>query len=93
MGNVLHVIFCYFIDTQEGVVRVERLIFFASQLLLHKGDANNVLPTAIAYCCVRDTGIVYRVPYRAVCTVIRWCTGVSFLPYTERLQESQTFTA
>ena len=42
MGNVLHVIFHYFIDTQAGVVRVERL-------LLHKGDMNNVLPTAITY--------------------------------------------
>ena len=41
MGNVLHVIFRYFIDTQARVVRVERL-------LLHKGVANNVLPTAIA---------------------------------------------
>ena len=40
MGNVLHVIFRYFIDTQAGVVHVERL-------LLHKGDANNVLPTAL----------------------------------------------
>ena len=56
MGNVLHVIFRYFIDTQAGVVLVEHL-------LLHKGDANNVLPTAIAYCCIRDTGIVYRVPW------------------------------
>ena len=37
MGNVLYVIFRYFIDTQAGVVRVGRL-------LLHKGDANNVLP-------------------------------------------------
>ena len=42
MGNVLHVIFCYFIDTQASVVRIERLV-------LHKGDANNVLSTAIAY--------------------------------------------
>ena len=42
MGNVLHVIFRYFIDTPTGVVRFERL-------LLHKGDANNVLPTAFAY--------------------------------------------
>ena len=42
MGNVLHVIFRYFINTQAGVVRVEHL-------LLHKGDANNVLPTIIAY--------------------------------------------
>ena len=37
-----YIIFRYFIDTQAGVVRVERL-------LLHKGDANNVLLTAIAY--------------------------------------------
>ena len=36
VGNVLHVIFCYFIDTQAGVVRVEHL-------LLHKVDVNNVL--------------------------------------------------
>ena len=42
MGNVLHVIFRYFIDTRVGVVRDECL-------LLHKGDANNVLPTAVAY--------------------------------------------
>ena len=41
MGNI-HIIFNYFIDTQAGVVRVERL-------LLHKGEANNVLPTAIVY--------------------------------------------
>ena len=69
MGDVLHVIFRYFIDTQAGVVRVECL-------LLHKGDANNVLPTTIAYCCVRDTGIVYHVPYRGVCIVIHRCTGI-----------------
>ena len=42
MRNVLHAIFCYDIDKQAGVVRVERL-------LLHNGDANNVLPTAVAY--------------------------------------------
>ena len=49
MGNVLHVIFCYFIDTQAGVVHVEHL-------LLQKGDVN-VFPTAIAL--YRDTDIVY----------------------------------
>ena len=48
MGNVLHVIFRYFINTQAGVVRVERV-------LLHKGDANNCLPLS-------HTDIVYRVP-------------------------------
>ena len=42
MGNVLLVIFLYFIETQVGVVRIECL-------LLHKGEANNVSPTAIAY--------------------------------------------
>ena len=50
MGNVLHVISCYFIDTQAGVVHVEHL-------LLQKGDVNNVFPTAIAL--YRDTDIVY----------------------------------
>ena len=49
MGNVLHVIFRNVIDTQVGVVRVARL-------LLHKGDANNVLPTAIAYRSVQRYG-------------------------------------
>ena len=34
MGNILHVIFHYFIDTQAREVRVEHL-------LLHKGEANN----------------------------------------------------
>ena len=71
MGNVLHVIFRYFIDTQAGVVRVECV-------LLHKGDTNNVLPTAIAL--YRDTDIVHHVPYRAVCIAIHRCTGVSFRP-------------
>ena len=42
MGNVLRVLFRCFIDIQSGVVRLERL-------LIHKSDANNVLPTAIAY--------------------------------------------
>ena len=42
MGNVLHVIFRYLIDTQADVVRVDRF-------LLHKDAAYNVLPTAIAY--------------------------------------------
>ena len=56
MGNVLHVIFRYFIDTQAGVVHVERLLF-------HKVDANNVLPTAIAYCSVP------RYRYCVSCTV------------------------
>ena len=55
MGNVLPVIF-YFIDKQAGVVRVERL-------LLHKGDSNNVLPTAIAYRSVP------RYEYCVSCTV------------------------
>ena len=41
MGNVPHVIFRYFIDTQTGVVSIKHL-------LLHKGDTNNVLPIA---CC------------------------------------------
>ena len=57
MGNVLHVIFHCFIDTQTGVVRVERLS-------LHKGDVNNVLPTAIAY------HIVPRYRYCVSCAVI-----------------------
>ena len=56
MGNVLHVIFRNVIDTQVGVVRVERL-------LIHKGDASNVLPTAIAY------RIVPRYEYCVSCTV------------------------
>ena len=43
-------------DTQAGVVRAERL-------LLQKGDANNVLPTAIAYCSVPRYG------YFVSCTV------------------------
>ena len=72
MGNVLHVIFHYFIETQVGVVRVECL-------LIHKGDANNVLPTAIAYRSVPRYG--YCVPYHAVCIEIHRCTGVSFRPY------------
>ena len=42
MWEMYYVIFHYFIDTQVGVVHAEHL-------LLHKGDANNVLPTAIAY--------------------------------------------
>ena len=48
MGNVLHVIFRYFIDTQAGVVRVERL-------LLHKGDANNVVYAIRVLCFVYRT--------------------------------------
>ena len=44
-----NVIFHYFIDIQAGVVRVERL-------LLHKGVVNNVLPTAIAYHSVPQSG-------------------------------------
>ena len=43
-------------DSQAGVVRVERL-------LLHKGDANNVLPSAIAYRSVSRYG------YCISCTV------------------------
>ena len=49
-----YVIFCYFIDTQAGVVRVEHLLF-------HKGDANSVLP--IAYCSVP------RYRYCVSCTI------------------------
>ena len=49
MGNVRHVIFRYFIDTQAGVVCVVCL-------LLHKGDVNNVLPTAIACRSVQQYG-------------------------------------
>ena len=60
MGNVLHIIFRYFIDTQAGVVRAERV-------LLLKGDANDVLPTAIAV--YRDADIVYRV----MCIAINQC--------------------
>ena len=70
VGNVLHIIFRYFIDTQAGVVRVERL-------LLHKGDANNVLPTSIAYRNVPRYGncVTCTVP----CGVYRdTCIGVSF---------------
>ena len=63
MGNVLRVIFRYFIDTQAGGVRVERL-------LLHKGDASNVLPTAIAHRSVPRYDFVYRVQYRAMCIAI-----------------------
>ena len=73
MGNVLHVIFRYFIDTQASVVRIERV-------LLHKGDVNNVclqLSHIVVYC---DTDIVYCVPYRAVCITIHRCTDVSFRP-------------
>ena len=62
MGNVLHVIFRYFIDTHSGVVRVERV-------LLHKGDANNVLPNAIAYRSVPRYG--YCVSCTMPCGVIR----------------------
>ena len=64
MGNVglLHAIFHYFIDTQAGVVRVERL-------LLHKGDANNVLLTAIAYRSVPRYG--YCVSCTVPCGVCR----------------------
>ena len=62
VGNVLHVIFRYVIDTQAGAVLVERL-------LLHKGDSNNILP--IAYrsvpqygycvsCTVRFTGVSFQ---------------------------------
>ena len=52
-----HVRFRYFIDTQVGVVRIERL-------LIHNDDSNNVLSTAIAYRSVSRYG--YCVPYRAV---------------------------
>ena len=62
MGNVLHVIFRYFIDTQAGVIGIERL-------LLHKCDANNVLPTAIAYRCVPRYG--YCVSCTVPCGVYR----------------------
>ena len=70
MGNVLHVIFRYFIDTRVGVVCVERL-------LLHKGDVNNVLLTAIAYHSVLRYG--YCVPYCAVCITIHQCTVPALL--------------
>ena len=56
VGNVLHVISCYFIDTQAGVVHIERL-------LLHYGDTNIVLSTAIAYRSVQRYG------YCVSCTV------------------------
>ena len=62
MGNVLHVIFRYFIDTQAGVARVERL-------LLHKSDASNVLLTAIAYRSVPRYG--YCVSCTVPCGVYR----------------------
>ena len=61
-GNVLHVIFRYFIDTQAGAVRDERL-------LLHKSDASNVLPTAIAYRSVPRYG--YCVSCTVPCIVYR----------------------
>ena len=62
MGNVPHVIFRYFMDTQAGVVRVERL-------LLLKGEANNVLPTATAYRSVPRYG--YCVSCTVPCSVYR----------------------
>lgn len=47
-------LFRYFVDSQAGVVCVERLLF-------HRGGANNALPTAISHVVVyRDTYIVYR---------------------------------
>ena len=55
VGNILHVMFRYFIDTQAGVVLVERS-------LLHKNEANNVLHVIL----YGNTDIVYRVPYRDV---------------------------
>ena len=58
MGNVLYVRFRYFIDTQASVVRVERL-------LLHKGNANNVLSTPIDY---RSVGL----PRYGYCGVYRY---------------------
>ena len=61
MENVLHIIFRYFIDIQAGVVSVERLF--------HKGDANNVLPTAIAYRSVPRYG--YCVSCTVPCGVYR----------------------
>ena len=62
MRNVLHVTVLYFIDTQAGVVRVERI-------LLHNGDASNVLPTAIAYRSVQRYG--YGVSCTVPCGVYR----------------------
>ena len=74
MGNVLHVIFRYFIDTQAGVVHIERL-------LLHKakGDAvaDNVL--TIAYRSVPRYG--YCVP----CGVYRDTPVCRFGPSLEFL--------
>ena len=77
VGNVLHVIFRYCIDTQAGVVRVERL-------LLHKGDVNNVLPTAIAYRSVPRYGycVSCSVPCSVYCeTPVHLCI-VPALNYT-----------
>ena len=73
MENVVDVIFRYFIDTQAGVFRVERL-------LLHKGDGTNVLSPLSHIIVYRNTDIVYHVPYRAVCIAIHRCTGVTFRP-------------
>ena len=68
MGNVLHVIFRYFINTQAGVARGERL-------LLHKGGANNVCLPLSHIVVYRDTDIVYW--------MIQQCTSVSFGPSTD----------
>ena len=62
MGNALHVIFHYFIVTHAGVVHVE-------YLLLHKGDVNNVLPTAITYRSVPQYG------YCVSCRCTMWCVS------------------
>ena len=61
MGNVLHVIFRYFIDTRVGVVRVERL-------LLYKDDATNVL-SSIAY---RSAQWILCIVYRTMRCVSRY---------------------
>ena len=80
VGNVQHIIFRYFIETPAGVVRVERL-------LLHKGDANNVLSTTIAYRIgYRESDIVYRntLVYRSgpsnyICTTIKYGTPQAYI--------------
>ena len=73
MGNVLRDIF-YFIDTQAGVVHVERL-------LVHKGDANNVLPTAIIYHSVPRYGycVSYTIPCSVLVQKLPVCFASSFL--------------
>ena len=56
-----------------AILLIHRQVWFALyvRLLLHKGDVNNVWPNAIAL--YRDTDIVYRVPYRAVCIATHRC--------------------